>query len=204
MLSLYPLCLLTTLFIPLATAQPTPYTNLPPPSHPGIFTASTRILISNTSVPAAWSALTNFPAYASWNPFVRAAIVVSPLNTTLQEQYPVEGKNLFLRTQIPPLELPVHQRSRESPLATQYAYERITHVQQQEGRLCWVYVADALVEAERWQAVSDMGDGVVLYESREVFGGALAGVVKAGFEEDLQRGFESQGVGLKMLLEGRL
>ena len=79
-----------------------------------------------------------------------------------------------------------------SALATQYAYERITHVQREEGRLCWVYVADGLVEAERWQAISDMEDGVVLYyESREVFGGALAGVVKAGFGGDLQRGFEA-------------
>jgi hypothetical protein len=194
-------------FLPLlsiVTAQPTEYTNLPPPSSPGVFTASTRITIHNTSVPLAWAALTNFPAYASWNPFVRSAIVVSPLtNDTEPAQYPVVGKNLLLRTQIPPLPLPVSEDTRDNPLATQYAYEEITAVQPELGRLAWKYATDALVRAERWQAVSDMGGGDVLYESREVFEGLLSPVVKAGFGRNVQKGFEQQGVGLKMLLEGK-
>jgi hypothetical protein len=186
----------------LALAQTPPYTNLPPPSSPGVFTASTRIVIANTTTAQAWSALTNFPAYAEWNPFVRSAIVVSPLNITLQRQYPVEGKNLFLRTQIPPLPLPVNSRTPDNPLATQFAYEEITHVQPQLGRLAWKYAADALVQAERWQAVSDAGEGRVLYESREVFDGALAEVVKATLGESLQKGFDAQGEALRALLEG--
>jgi hypothetical protein len=193
-------------FLAIATtsAQPTEYTNLPPPSSPGVFTASTRILIHNTTTSAAWAALTNFPGYAAWNPFVRAAVVVNPLtNATLPEQYPVVGKNLCLRTQIPPLPLPVSEGSRDNPLATQYAYEEITAVQPELGRLAWKYATDALVRAERWQAVSDMGDGDVLYESREVFEGLLSPVVKAGFGRNVQKGFEGQGVGLKMLLEGK-
>jgi hypothetical protein len=193
------------LLLPLILAQSTsePYTNLPPPSKPGLFSASTRILISNTTTSLAWSALTNFPDYADWNPFVRAAIVVSPLNLTLQEQYPIEGKNLFLRTQIPPLPFPVTRNTLDNPLAIQFAYEEITHVQPELGRLAWRYASDALVQAERWQAVSDMGDGTVLYESREVFDGTLASVVKAGFGANVQKGFDAQGVGLKMLLEGK-
>jgi hypothetical protein len=198
------LILLSTLLSLTIAQQTAPYTNLPPPSKPGLFFVSTRMLISNTTTSAAWSALTNFPAYADWNPFVRAAIVVSPLNITLQEQYPTEGKNLFLRTQIPPLPLPVNKNTPDNPLVTQFAYERITHVQPELGRLCWQYAIDVLVQAERWQAVSDVGNGVVLYESREVFEGALSRVVKAGFEENLQKGFDAQGLGLKMLLEGNL
>jgi hypothetical protein len=42
----------------------------------------------------------------------------------------------------------------------------------------------------------------VLYESREVFSGPLAGVLKAAFEDGLQKGFDAQGEGLKRLLEG--
>lgn len=37
---------------------------------PGVFNVSTRIEIQTTTG-AVWNALTNFPAYAEWNPFVR-------------------------------------------------------------------------------------------------------------------------------------
>jgi len=103
---------------------------------------------------------------------VRAAIVVSPLNLTLPDQTPVEGKDLFLRVQIPPLPLPVNKDTPDNPLATQFSYEKITAVQPELGRLAWKFQPDVkvLLSAERWQAVSDLGNGMVLYESREVFG----------------------------------
>ena len=177
------------------------YTNLPPPP-PGLFNSSARLEIHNTSVEAAWAALTNFRAYATWNPFVRAAVVVATSNLSLPEQYPVEGLDLYLRTQIPPLPLPVDARTPDNVLATQHAYERITHVQRDLGRLAWKYQPEAALKAERWQALSDMGNGVVLYESQEVFAGPLAKVVRASMEEGLQKGFEAQAQGLKLLLEG--
>jgi len=163
-----PALLALTLHFFLATSQ---FTNLPPPSSPGIFSASTRIEIKSTAA-AAYAALIDFPAYASWNPFVRAAIVVSPLNLTLPDQTPVEGKDLFLRVQIPPLPLPVNKDTPDNPLATQFSYEKITAVQPELGRLAWKFQPDVkvLLSAERWQAVSDLGNGMVLYESREVFG----------------------------------
>lgn len=125
---------------------------------PGVFNVSTRIEIQ-TSTDRVWHALTNFPAYAEWNPFVRlvnntnasypvcgpineyfsAAVVTSPLNITLPEQYPVEGKRLFLRTQIPPLPLPVDASTPDNVLNTQFAYENITHVQPDLLRLAWAY-----------------------------------------------------------------
>tara|TARA_R110002003_G_scaffold2382_4_gene24246 strand:- start:1242 stop:1853 length:612 start_codon:yes stop_codon:yes gene_type:complete len=178
-------------------------TNLPPPP-PGLFTAQTRITISNTSVSAAWTALTDFSAYATWNPFVRRAIVVSPLplNLTLPEQYPVVGKDLYLRTQIPPLPFPVNENTPDDPLSTQFAYEKITVVDKEKGWLAWKYQPDTLLQAERWQAVSDAGNGGILYESYEVFDGVLAGVLRESMGEGLQKGFEAQGEGLKMLLEG--
>ena len=45
-------------------------TNLPSVA-PGVFNVSTRIEIQTTTS-AVWDALTDFPAYAEWNPFVRS------------------------------------------------------------------------------------------------------------------------------------
>ncbi|KAF1948074.1 hypothetical protein EJ02DRAFT_449540 [Clathrospora elynae] len=183
---------------PLVTSQ---VTNLPPTT-PGVFSAGTRIEISSTAA-AAYQALTDFPNYAAWNPFVRAAIVVSPLNHSLPEQYPIEGKNIFLRVQIPPLAFPVDKDTPDNPLATQFSYEKITAVQPELGRLAWKFQPDTpgVLQAERWQAVSDLGNGKVLYESREVFRGVGAVTLKATLGENLQKGFDAQGVGLKTLLE---
>lgn len=175
-------------------------TNLPDVP-PGVFTAGTRLEINSTTT-AAWNALTDFPAYAEWNPFVRKAIVLSPLNITLPDQYPMQGKNLYLRNQIPPLPLPVNKYTPDNPFAIQFAYEIITHVDKGLGRLAWKYYAEDLLQAERWQAISDLGDGMMLYESREVFSGPLAETLKAIMGEGLQQGFDAQGQGLKLLLEG--
>jgi hypothetical protein len=59
-----------------------------------------------------------------------------------------------------------------------------------------------VLAAERWQAISDLGNGKVLYESREVFSGALASTLKALYGNSLQEAFDAQGMGLKLLLEG--
>lgn len=131
-----------------------------------------------------------------------SAIVVTPLNFTAPEQYPVEGANLFMRVQIPPLPLPVDSSTPDNPLNTQFAFENITAVQPELLRLAWKYVSPpAILESERWQAITDLGNGKVLYESREVFSGPLAYLIKTLYETGLREGFKSQGEALKLLLE---
>jgi hypothetical protein len=71
-----------------------------------------------------------------------AAIVVSPLNISLPEQYPVENRRLYLRTQIPPLPFPVDESTPDNILNTQFSYENITAVQPDRLRLAWRYVRD--------------------------------------------------------------
>ncbi|KAH7126859.1 hypothetical protein B0J11DRAFT_412255, partial [Dendryphion nanum] len=177
-------------------------TNLPVVA-PGVFNVSARIEIQSTTA-AAWEALTNFPEYPNWNPFVRSSVVVSADNLTLPDQRPVENKRLILRTQIPPLPLPVNKFTPDNPLNTQFAYENVTAVQPELLRLAWGYAlpTGGALEAVRWQALSDLGNGKILYESREVFHGPLAVVLKALLQASLQRAFEAQGEGLKLLLEG--
>ena len=179
------------------------YTNLPDVPE-GVFNVSTRIEIRSNKH-AAWRALTDFPKYPEWNPFVRASIMVSSDNATLCDQYPREGRQLFLRTQIPALPMPVNRDTLDVEANTQYSYENVTHVQPKEGRLAWKFIADPThpnLQSERWSAVSNIGHGKVLYESREVFHGPLAERLKSLLAETLQNCFKAQGEALKALLEG--
>lgn len=189
---------LLLLLLPITRALST-FTNLPDVP-PGVFNVSTRIEIRSTKH-AAWEALTNFPRYPEWNPFVRDSILIAPDNTTLRDQYPKEGRRLFLRTQIPPLPLPVNKDTPDVELHTQYSYENVTHVQPRLGRLAWAS-NDSSIQAERWSAVSSLGHGKMLYESREVFNGALAEYLESQLGAALQAGFDAQGQALKLLLEG--
>lgn len=175
------------------------FTNLPNVAQ-GVFNVSTRIEIRSTK-DAAWNALTDFPKYPDWNPFVRAAIMIAPDNSTLRNQYPQEGKGLFLRTQIPALPLPVNRRTPDVEANTQYSYENVTHIQRKQGRMAWECSSCTDLEAERWSAVSDIGRGRVLYESREVFSGSLAGYLETQLGAALQSAFDAQGKALKVLLE---
>ncbi|KZM19824.1 uncharacterized protein EKO05_0004154 [Ascochyta rabiei] len=174
------------------------FTNLPDVP-PGDFNVSTRIEIRSTKH-AAWEALTDFARYPEWNPFVRASIMVSSDNITLPDQYPREGRRLFLRTQIPPLPIPVDKDTPDVELHTQYSYENVTHVQRGRGRLAWAS-NDSSIQAERWSAVSNLGRGRMLYESREVFNGALVKDLATQLGKALQAGFDAQGQALKLLLE---
>ena len=129
--------------------------------------------------------------------------MISPDNITLPDQRPAEGRRLLQRTQIPPLPLPVDATTPDNLLHTQIAYENVTHVQPDRLRLAWAYAETpaTLLAAERWQAISDLGHGEVLYESREVYHGSLASTLLATLGASLQEGFDAQGRGLKLLLE---
>ncbi|KAI4929563.1 uncharacterized protein J4E92_005228 [Alternaria infectoria] len=189
--------LVSLTLLPAALAQ-SEYTNLPAVA-PGVFNATARIEIKST-VPAAWDVLTDFANYAAWNPFVRYALTTSAKgNITLPDQRPVEGNFLFFRVQIPALPLPVNKDTPDNLLNTQLSAERITHVQPELGRLAWDYLGELAISSTRWQALSDIGNGTVLYESIEVFHGLFAGVLKDTLGESLQQSFEAQAEGLKSL-----
>ncbi|KAF2003826.1 hypothetical protein P154DRAFT_519745 [Amniculicola lignicola CBS 123094] len=189
--------LIFSLLILLSSSQTTNLPDVPP----GVFTVGTRLEI-RTNVSTIWDVLTDFPAYASWNPFVRSAIVTTPFGVPTREQYPIENHKLILRNQIPPLPFPVDSSTPDNPLNTQFAFENITHIQPDKGRLAWEYIFEAVLQAERWQAISDLGNGKVLYESREVFHGLAAETLKVWMGEGLQKGFEAQAEGLRRVLEG--
>lgn len=57
------------------------------------------------------------------------------------------------------------------------------------------------MSSERWTGISQASNGMAVYESREVFYGPGASLLKALYSESLQKSFEAQGQGLKLLLE---
>ena len=86
-----------------------------------------------------------------------------------------------------------------------FVFENITALQPSQHRMAWkqMMFPDFILSAERWSALSRTGFlGLeTLYESREGYGGALAGTLKALYGEGLQEAFDAQGVALKSRLE---
>jgi hypothetical protein len=211
------------------TAPPAPLTNQTnlPPATPGVFASSARAAIA-ADADAVFAAVLDFAAYPDWNPFVRcvrasvsracgsrvracssavladAAFVPLPAD----EQTVAENKRAIFVVQIPPLAGPISAGTPPDPLNTQVSLENVTHLEPAARRVAWAYAAvPALaISAERWSAVSVIADGpqagLALYESREVYAGALAPAVEALYGTGLQEAYDAQAAALKQLLEG--
>jgi hypothetical protein len=128
---------------------------------------------------------------ASWNP-------LGP-----EKQKVIEGAFATFSVQIPPLPLPITAATTDVWYNTQSSKENVTHVQPEIHRVAWkaVMFPDWFMTSERWTGISKASNGMAVYESREVFYGAGAGLLKLLYTEALQKSFEAQGLGLKMLLE---
>ncbi|VDC05666.1 unnamed protein product [Peniophora sp. CBMAI 1063] len=173
-----------------------------PPLGSGVFEVSTRQLI-DAPLETVWNAVLNFSSYPDWNPFSRSQVVCDEFFIPLDNQTAFEGARIIINAQIPPLLVPVNRTTPSNPLHNQVSFENITHLQPDLHRVAWkqIDIPDIAVNATRWTAVSTV-DNMTLYESAEVYGGGLAGVVESLFGEGLQEAFDAQGVALKELLEG--
>jgi hypothetical protein len=128
---------------------------------------------------------------ASWNPL------------GLEKQKVTEGAFATFSVQLPALPLPVTAATKDVWLNTQSSKENITHVQPEIRRVAWkaVMFPDWFMTSERWTGISKLANGMTVYESREVFYGVGAVLLEWIYAEALQKSFEAQGLGLKMLLE---
>jgi hypothetical protein len=118
-----------------------------------------------------------------------------------EQRSPKEGSRIIFRVQIPPLPIPVNASTPDNPWNTQYSLENVTYVQPEKYRIAWKFLfIDSMLESERWSAFSTQ-NGKAVYESRDVFHGALAGLLQSIYGSDLQKAFEAQGQALKLLLE---
>jgi hypothetical protein len=105
---------------------------------------------------------------ASWNPH-------EP-----QKQNVTEGAFAIFSVQIPPLSPPITPSTKDVWLNTQSSKEYITHVQPEIYRIAWkaMLFPDWFMSSERWTGISKAANGMAVYESRKVFNGARAGLLK--------------------------
>lgn len=113
---------------------------------------------------------------------------------------PKVGQHLLMTVHIPPTmsETSKYQKTEEI----------ITHVDHEEFRVAWKYATlpKWLLGAERWQCLSslpspDGGKETTKYETREVFSGPLAYIVKWFMWKGLEEAFAVMGDALKVRSE---
>jgi len=116
------------------------------------------------------------------------------------DQTPAPGKYLHMRCHIPPTMddgAGARRGRQQTPL------EKITVVDDEHHRVCWVNIdyPQWLLYGERWQALS-ISDGKTVYETREVFSGALAYFVQWFLGASLRKSFTAMADALQARCEG--
>ena len=121
-----------------------------------------------------WRLLVDFDSYPDWNPFTTRVV------TTLQVGEPVE--------------LHVDMPGRSRSVQTEWV-----NLVEPGRTVCWGtrVVHPWLLCANRWQTLTDMGDGRTRYETIDRFSGVLVPLVMALYGEPMRQGFESVAQALK-------
>ncbi|KAI0672203.1 hypothetical protein C8Q78DRAFT_733942 [Trametes maxima] len=189
--------------------------NLPPSSYNGTFTVNATSVI-NAPVEKVWDILLDFPNYGAWNPFVyvpllllvehrtgvlssladlsRSQVITDENQKPLADQTPVEGAYLLMQVHIPATLNPAALNTT--------AFEIVSHLEPDTHRAAWRnLLPEWFIHAERWQAVSTVGGGQTLYESREVFAGSAASTLEFFLGKALQDSFVAQAQALKTYAE---
>ncbi|CDO68783.1 hypothetical protein BN946_scf184989.g49 [Trametes cinnabarina] len=165
--------------------------NLPEPSYAGALVVSVFCEI-DAPIEKVWTVLLDFPKYKEWNPFVQ--VITDKNKKPLEDQTPGEGKYLLMQVHIPP--------TMDDSISTTSAFEQITSVQPELHRLAWKNLLPSwFIRAERWQALRTNEAGKTVYETREVFGGIGAYLIKWFLGAKLVKSFEEMAKGLKLYSE---
>ncbi|KAI0759025.1 hypothetical protein C8Q74DRAFT_1301632 [Fomes fomentarius] len=179
--------------------SPSTQTNLPPPSYSGVFAMQVTTEI-DAPLDKVWDILADFTKYPEWNPFVRSQVITDKDKKPLaganspEDQTPAKGKYLLMHVHIPP--------TMDDSARTTEAFEQIVFFDDAVHRLAWKSLLPQwFVRAERWQALSTTAEGRTRYESREVFAGVGAYLIKWVISKNLQKSFDAMGDALKARAE---
>lgn len=99
-----------------------------------------------------WNALLDFPAYPTWNSFVRSqAITDSSFRPLLDHPRPSEGAHIIMHVRIPPRGLDDNDKGLRT------SKEIVTFVDEKNHRIVWEQVGlpKWFLRARRWQEVTE-------------------------------------------------
>ncbi|KAL1679425.1 hypothetical protein EV122DRAFT_209991 [Schizophyllum commune] len=175
---------------------------LPPSVKDGVFAASASCVI-DAPREKVWQILCDFPKYKEWNPFVRGQTVVDAFGKPLEDQTPHPGQSLYIY----PVHIPPCLGEPSKSTRVSGASEVITVVDHENYRTAWQNVAlpeflrPYLMNADRWQILTEVEGGKTKYETIEVFGGIAGYLIKWFVGSGLQAGFEAMAEALKKRAE---
>lgn len=116
--------------------------------------------------------------------------------TVLTDQTPAAGKYLLMKTHIPP--------TLDDSARLQDAFELIIAYDDDQHRMAWQSLLPQwIVKAERWQALSTTADGKTFYESREIFAGFGAYLIKWFISTPLTQSFEAMADAIQTRAEAQ-
>lgn len=125
-----------------------------------------------------WAALVDFPSYPKWNPFTTSVVTDLAIGSPVALGVDMPGRSYSERVEWVNLVEPGHT-------------------------ICWGMMLGhpALLVANRWQMLEELGPHRTRYFTVDRFSGLLVPVMMALYAEPMRRGFESVGAGLKCWVE---
>ena len=128
-----------------------------------------------------WAVLMEVESYPEWNPFTTSVRTTFALGSPVDMQVALNGPGKRCRRQV----------------------EYITGYDAAAHRFSWgTHVGPGwFITADRWQQLTDLGDGRTRYETSDEFTGVGVGFMLALMEQKVRRGFEGIARELKTRCE---
>lgn len=121
----------------------------------------------------------------------RTIVVTDRMKNKLEDQTPAKGKYVYEETHMPP--------TMDDSVSRGSTIEEIIHFDDLTHRLAWRGIWPSwFLKDERWQVLSTTKDGKTLYESREVFGGIGAYLIKWFYHSSLMQCFTAMAESLRV------
>lgn len=132
-------------------------------------------------IDAVWAVLMDVERYPEWNPFTVSVKTTFDLGSPVDMQVALNPSSGRTRHQV----------------------EYITSFHPERYRVSWgVNVGPGwFIKADRWQQLTDLGNGRTRYETSDEFTGAGVGLMLAIMESKVSRGFHDVARGLKTRAE---